>query len=149
MYCSCLIGSQNIKRMNISFVFVQFIFSFLSSLVMLPYFHEQFSYSILSCALGCHSGDLYGIYKNFNTGATEVLDMTINAVIFDLDGVLIDSLPAHYKSYVQLYAQFFYQIPVQRVRQQGHNCGRGELNTARSQRARQEQQTDSRNNKKP
>ena len=37
--------------------------------------------------------------------------MTINAVIFDLDGVLIDSLPAHYKSYVQLYAQFGIKYP--------------------------------------
>ena len=37
--------------------------------------------------------------------------MTIKAVIFDLDGVLIDSLPFHYASYVRLYSQLGIKYP--------------------------------------
>ncbi|MBI4174318.1 MAG: HAD family phosphatase [Candidatus Aenigmarchaeota archaeon] len=35
----------------------------------------------------------------------------IKAVIFDLDGVLINSLPAHYKSYVKLYSRYGIKYP--------------------------------------
>ncbi len=37
--------------------------------------------------------------------------MVIKAVIFDLDGVLIDSLPSHYKSYVKLYSRYGIKYP--------------------------------------
>lgn len=36
---------------------------------------------------------------------------TTKAIIFDLDGVLIDSLPIHYKSYVKLYSEYGIRYP--------------------------------------